>query len=275
MKKLPIGIQVYSLRDQAGEDFKGTVQAIKDAGYDFVELAGTYGHTAQDIRNMLDEVGIPALSAHVPFEELSAEKMEQTISDYITMGCKFIAIPYLMDDKRYPNEAFSDVMVQIRAIGECCKEKGVTLLYHNHEFEFEKMEDGRYVLDYMYETIPADLLQAEIDICWVNIVNERVDRYIKKYKGRCPIVHLKDYVKYGNPEQTYKPETYQEEVEEIGDDYFEFRPVGFGCQMVQDAIRAAVESDAQYLVVEQDRSVGRTPMEAMKMSRTYLKMLGQ
>ena len=70
LSKLPIAVQVYSVRDDAAADFKGTLQKLKDMGYDGVELAGLYGMTAAEVRAALDEVGIPAISAHVPYAEL-------------------------------------------------------------------------------------------------------------------------------------------------------------------------------------------------------------
>ena len=80
MAKLPVAVQVYSVREDAEKDFKGTIQKIKDIGYDAVELAGLYGMSAQEVRKVLDEVGIRALSAHVPYVELIGDT-EKTIDD--------------------------------------------------------------------------------------------------------------------------------------------------------------------------------------------------
>ena len=83
LSKLPIAVQVYSVRDDAAADFKGTLQKLKDMGYDGVELAGLYGMTAAEVRAALDEVGIPAISAHVPYAELVADP-EGTIAAYVS-----------------------------------------------------------------------------------------------------------------------------------------------------------------------------------------------
>lgn len=66
MKTLPVGVQVYSVRDDAAKDFKGTMQKLKDMGYDGVELAGLYGMEADEVRKILDEVGIPAIQRPCP-----------------------------------------------------------------------------------------------------------------------------------------------------------------------------------------------------------------
>jgi len=268
MTNLPIGVQVYSVRDYAEKDFRGTMQALKDMGYDFVELAGLYNYSADEIRQILDEVGIPAVSAHVPYVELLADPAG-TIAKYQKIGVKFIAFPYLNDDVRHGTPAFPQTLENMRKICEVAKEMGMTMLYHNHDFEFIKMEDGKYAFDYMYEAIPADLLQTEIDTCWVNVAGENPSEYIRKYAGRCPVVHLKDFYKEGKAEGMYELIGVEKKEESKG--VFEFRPVGYGLQDIPSIVKASEESGAGYLVVEQDRSIGRTSLEAVELSIKYLK----
>ena len=268
LSKLPIAVQVYSVRDDAAADFKGTIQKLKDMGYDGVELAGLYGMTATEVRAALDEVGIPAISAHVPYAELVADA-EGTIAAYKEIGVQYIAFPYLGDEDRPGAPAFEETLKNMRRICEVGKEMGITFLYHNHDFEFIKMENGQYGLDYMYDTIPADLLQTELDTCWVNVGGENPADYIRKYAGRCPVVHLKDFYKEGHAAGMYELIGITKKEEAKGT--FEFRPVGHGLQNIPSIIEAAEASGANWLVVEQDRSVGRTPMEAVQMSIEYLK----
>lgn len=273
MKKLPVGLQIYSVREDAEKDFKGTIQKVKEIGYEFAELAGLYGLTAQEVRAVLDEAGLPAVSAHVPLDLLMAD-LEKTINDYVTIGVKFIAIPHLDEDLRPGTPGFDKVMAMIPVIGKACNEKGVTLIYHNHDFEFVRMPDGRYGIDYMYETIDKSLLQSELDCCWVKVSGEDPAAYIRKYAGRCPVVHLKDFYKEGQVADMYQLIGTEAKEKKESTGKFEFRPVGYGMQSVPDLLEAAVDSGAQYLVVEQDSSVGRTSFEAVAMSRNYLKTLG-
>lgn len=275
MNKLPVAVQVYSVREDAERDFKGTLAAIKEMGYDGVELAGLYGLNPKDIGAMIKEAGLKALSAHVPYQELVAD-MAGTVDQYVAIGCEYIAVPYLVEDMRPGTPAFPEVVENIRKIGEVCKEKGITLLYHNHDFEFAKMDDGRYALDYLYDTVPASLLQTEIDTCWVNVAGENPADYVKKYTGRAPVVHLKDFYREGKPASMYEliglSEEEKEEKKKEG--VFEFRPVGSGMQDMPSILESAVAAGAKWVVVEQDFSVGRTPMEAIRMSREYLKTQG-
>lgn len=270
MNQIPVGIQVYSVRDDAAKDFKATVQALKDMGYDGVELAGLYGHTAEEIRAMLDEVGIPAISAHVPYLELIGD-MEKTVSDYKLIGCEYIAVPYLNEEYRPGTENFAEVVENIKKIGECCNRHGITLLYHNHDFEFVKMENGQYALDYLYETVNEDLLKTELDTCWVRVAGECPVGYIKKYAGRCPIVHLKDYVGEKSAHM-YELIGIQEEKKEE-EKPFQFQPVGHGVQDMPAIVATAIESGAKWVIVEQDQSLERPAMEAAKMSIDFVRSL--
>lgn len=272
MKTLPVAVQVYSVRDDAEKDFAGTMKKLKEIGYDGVELAGLYGLSPAEIKAAIEDADLVALSAHVPFQELAAD-MEGVVSQYEEIGVKFIAIPYLMEEDRPGGAKFDGNVKLFEEIAKVCKAHGIQTLYHNHDFEFMKMPDGRYALDYIYDTIPADLLQTELDTCWVNVAGEDPAAFIRKYTGRSPVVHLKDFYKEGKPANMYQLiGTDVEEQESHG--IFEFRPVGSGMQNFPSILEASLDAGAQWVVVEQDQSIGRTPMEAVTMSREYLKSLG-
>lgn len=273
MKTLPVAVQVYSVREDAEKDFKGTMQKIHDMGYDAVELAGLYGLSAQEVRSILDQVGIPAVSAHVPYQELIAD-MEGTIDKYVTIGVKYIAIPYLVEEDRPDAGNFDRTLENIRKICIACKEKGIVTLYHNHDFEFVKMPDGRYALDYMYETIPADLLQTELDTCWVNVAGENPADFVRKYSGRAPVVHLKDFIKEGRPANLYELIGTEVDKEAESAGKFEFRPVGSGMQDFPAILEASIDAGSRWVVVEQDQAYDQAPLDAIKSSREYLKTLG-
>ncbi len=272
MKTLPVAVQVYSVRDDAEKDFAGTMKKIKEIGYEGVELAGLYGHTPAEIREAVEAAGLKAVSAHVPFQELAAD-MEGTVKQYEEIGVEYIAIPYLMEEDRPGTPRFEGNVKLFEEIAKTCKAHGIQTLYHNHDFEFVKMPNGQYALDYIYSTIPADLLQTELDTCWVKVAGEDPAAYVKKYSGRAPVVHLKDFHKEGRPANMYQLiGTDVKEEESHGT--FEFRPVGHGDQDFPPILEASIEAGSKWVVVEQDQSVGRTPIEAIAMSREYLKSLG-
>ena len=269
-KTLPVGLQLYSVRDFLQQDFEGTLKKLKEMGYDYVETAGFYGLPVEKFAEGLKNAGLTAISAHVPYAEITADP-DKVIRHCKALGMKYVAIPYLDDKTRPGSEGFDGVLETIKTFGKKCADNGLTLLYHNHDFEFIKMPDGRYGLDYMYETVDASLLQTELDCCWVNVAGEIPAEYVKKYAGRCPVVHLKDFTGVKS-ENMYNLIGLKETAQETS--AFEFRPVGYGKQDVPSIIKAAIASGANYLVVEQDQPGEQTSLEAVEMSRKYLKSLG-
>ena len=267
-KTLPVGLQLYSVRDFAQKDFKDTMQKVKAMGYDYVEPAGLYGIPASEFRAVLDEVGLTAICAHVPYAEMVAD-LDKVIADYTTLGIKYIAVPYLGDDDRAGGKNYDAVLKNIAVFAKKFAQNGMTLLYHNHDFEFLKLDNGKYALDDMYDQIPE--LQTELDCCWVNVAGEDPASYIRKYAGRCPVVHLKDFTG-SKSANMYNLIGLKESAQVTST--FAFRPVGYGKQDVPSILTAAIESGANYLVVEQDNPGEQTSLEAVEMSRNYLKTLG-
>ena len=268
---LPVAIQLYSLRADAGKDFRGTLEAVKQMGYDGVEFAGLFGNAPADVQAMCEEIGLNPISAHVPLADLIANP-EKVLNDYKTVGCEYVVVPYLDAKYRETDEAFFGAVKLIASVGEAAEKIGLQLLYHNHDFEFVKI-DGKYMLDILYDTVPAKFLATELDTCWVNVGGEEPSAYVRKYTGRAPVVHLKDF--FG--------EKSDDMYELIGikanapkrPSNFEFRPVGSGLQDIPAILAASVDAGAKWVVVEQDNpSMGLTPMECAQKSREYLKTLG-
>ena len=273
MKKALIGYQVYSARDDAQKDLYGTLKALKEMGYDGVEFAGFYGHSAQEVRGMLDDLGLIGISNHLPFAQIEANMFGE-IADHLTIGCKYIAVPYLDEATRPGSAGFAHAINVIYQFGRLCREADIQLLYHNHDFEFITLS-GQYGLDFLYSSVPACVLQTEIDTCWVKYAGLDPAEYVRKYAGRCPVVHLKDYVgrRAGQPYALINADGSDDGAAKSEGD-FEFRPVGHGCQNVKSIVDAGLESGAKWFIVEQDQSVGRAPLEAAKMSRDTLFALG-
>ncbi len=271
--ELPIALQLYSVRNDMAQDFKGTLQKVKDMGYDGVEFAGLYDNSPEDIKAMCAEIGLTPISAHVPLADMLAD-VDKVISDYKTIGCEYIVVPYVTEERRPGGELFMQMVEEIRAIGEKAKAAGLVLLYHNHDFEFTKLESGEFGLDYLYNAVPADLLQTELDECWVRYAGQDPVEYLKKYSGRAPVVHLKDY--YVEGEQVGDPYALigLNEDEKKANTAFEFRPLGYGVQDVPALVKTAEEVGSKWLIVEQDQpSLGKTPIECVEMSIEYLKNL--
>lgn len=268
---LPVALQLYSVRDDFEKDMLGTLRSVKAMGYQGVEFAGLFGHSTAEIKEMLDETGLIPVSAHVPFAEMLADP-DKTFAVYKEIGCEYVVIPYLGEEDRPLSPTYSKTLMEIERIGHIAAKHGLTMLYHNHDFEFVKI-DGKYGLDIMYDTVPSTALQTELDVCWVNVGGEDPSAYVLKYTGRAPVVHLKDFSGQKNDHM------YEligiEEKGTAAPEVFEFRPVGYGLQNMPNILKASEKAGAKWVVVEQDRpSMDKTPMECAAMSRHYLSTLG-
>ena len=271
---IKLGYQIYSAREDAERNLDAVLAALRAIGYDGVEFAGFYGHAAKEVKAMLVKNNLLAVSSHVPYQTIIAD-MQGTIDYHKEIGCKFIAVPYLDEETRPGAAGFATAMRNIATFGAMCAKEGITLLYHNHDFEFVKVS-GQYGLDFLYDALPAEVLQTEIDTCWVNVAGEVPAEYIKKYAGRCPIVHLKDFVggkKEGAVLYALIKEDGSDDVKVDTQQEFDFRPVGHGVQDIPAIIAAGLESGAQWFIVEQDRSSERPALEAAKMSCDYVRSL--
>lgn len=271
MKKFPVGIQLYSLRDDMEKDFTGTLKKVKEMGYDCVEFAGLYGNSAAEVKAMCEEIGLNPLSAHVGLTEMMSDP-EGVLSCYAEIGCKFIVIPFLTSEYRPGQERYGEFVEDVKMLGKLANELGMTLCYHNHDFEFEKV-DGEYILDIIYKDIPSDLLETEIDTCWVNVGGENPSEYVKKYAGRAHILHLKDFAGRKS-ENMYALIGIDDDKKKDAPSGFEFRPVGHGYQNFPEILAAAEQAGTEWVVVEQDEpSMGKTRLECAQMSIDYLKSL--
>ncbi len=277
MAKLPVGIQLYNLRDileEHPDQFEPVMRELKAMGYDGVEFAGLYGLDPEYIRKTLDEIGLVPVSAHVPLVDMMADP--QGVADtYKKIGVKYIAVPYLPEEYRPNTDGYDEVIRIMKEIGQVMKDNGLNLEYHNHDFEFVKLPNGEFGFDDIYTRIPEDLLKVEPDTCWIKVAGQDPVKYLKKYGRRCAIVHLKDFIKEGNPKNMYKLIGLdEEESTEEDDGIFEFRPVGFGQQIWEPILNASLEIGSEWVIVEQDEHYDISALEASRRSREYLKILG-
>lgn len=276
IKNMYLGLQLYSIRDFIEKDFLGTLKKVKEMGYEGVEFAGLFGKSAAEVKSMLAESGLVGISAHVPIEELLGDT-PGVIGKYKEIGCRYIAIPWLSENRRPGNPDYQQTLSDIEAIGREADKQGIKLLYHNHDFEFVKV-NGSYALDLMYEGISAEYLGTQVDTCWANVAGVDPSEYVLKYKGRAPMVHLKDFVMPGKkPAKMYEligVEDTKTKTDEDQTEKFELRPVGYGVQNIPAILEASREAGAEWVIVEQDEpSMGKTPMECAEMSIDYLNTL--
>ena len=264
--KQPIALQLYSVREDLEQDFYGTLKKVRDMGYNGVEFAGLYGHDPVEVKQWCEELGLVAVSSHIPLSEL-LEDLDGALAHYAALGCRFVVIPYLPEEYRPGLPGFEQVLSQLKPIGEAANRRGLVLQYHNHDFEFERLEGG-YALDVLYEAAGPEYLQTQLDTCWINVAGEDPIAYLHKYAGRIPTVHMKDFS--GSKTEGMYGLLGQGEAADNGG-VFEFRALGRGRQDVPALVQAAREGGAEWFIVEQDSpSQGLTALESAKISADYL-----
>lgn len=268
------GVQLYSVRDEMGKDFAGTLRQVAALGYEGVEFAGLFGHAPEEIRGLCAELGLEPISAHVPLFDL-IDKTEETLTAYAAIGCRYVVIPHMSADFLPGHRDFYVLTENLPRVSAAAKAKGMQLLYHNHNFEFEKI-GGQWALDRMYKTFPAGVLDTEIDTCWANVGGVDPAEYVKQYAGRAPVVHLKDFWQQGHiTGKLFDLIGVEDNAPAKGpNDTFGFRPVGSGCQDMPAILAAAAEAGAGWVIVEQDEPApGDSRMDSIRKSIEYLKTL--
>ena len=266
----PIALQLYTVRANMASDFEGTMKKVKEMGYDGVEFAGLFGKSASDVKRMCEEIGLIPVSAHVPFTDMMANP--SILEAYAEIGCRYVVIPYLNEEYRPGKEKFREVIEGAKFLGEKAKALGLQLAYHNHDFEFDKIGE-EYALDVLYREVSAELLQTQLDTCWVNVGGEDPVTYIHKYSGRAEMIHLKDFVGKKS-ENMYALIGIDEDEEKNTHGKFEFRPLGKGVQNFPAILCAAKEAGTKWVIVEQDSpSMGLEPLACAQISIDYLKTL--
>ena len=274
MKKFKVGIQLYSLRDAMEKDMDSTLKTVKEMGYDYVEFAGYFGKSAEEVKAILDKYDLEAVSVHQAIG-LFEEEGQKAVDYLKTLGVKYCAIPWYNVDEFISN--WDATMDKFKNVSKLLGDNDIKLMYHNHDFELNKI-NGEYILDRLYATLPEGVIMPQLDTCWVHYAGVNPSEYIRKYSGRIEVLHLKDFVceKLGaGPVYALIDEDGNEmDKGNKEDNGFKLVPVGSGIQDWTSILAAAEDAGVEYVIVEQDSSKDRDPFDAAKMSREYLRTLG-
>ena len=276
MKNMKVALQLYSVRQAMNVDLEATLQAVKKMGYDYVEFAGYFGYSAEDLRKMLDEIGLTAISVHQKVD-LYLEKGQEAADYMKTLGVKYSAVPWYEVSKLAGTEGWDNTVKEFATVAKLLSDNGIQMCYHNHDFEFNTFE-GKYLLDILYEVFGKGEIDPELDLCWVHYAGLNPAEYLVKYADRMGIIHFKDFVcknlgggpVYALVDNNGKPQGGKSRAE-TG---FEFRPLGEGLQNFPAILEALEKTNVEYIIVEQDQSYDTPSLEAAAKSRAYLKTLG-
>ncbi len=249
---MKIGIQLYSLRDEMAKDMEKTLRRVAEMGFEFVEFAGYFGKSAEEIRLLLDKYGLEGASVHQGFDpDTTEEQYEAQIAFLKTLGVKYWGIPCMDKDNFLPGERLIKTTQGLNTLGTRLIRNGMELCYHNHDYELE-MYDGKCHLDRMFDTFDRCLVSPEFDVCWLHYGGKDPASYIRKHGSYSKIIHLQDYKMDGKA--------------------MKFTPLGEGVVDFLSIIDAIKGSRIEYLVYEKDDWYDDAFEDARK-SIAYLKSI--
>ena len=190
-KKIPIGLQLYSVRDACGKDFPGVLAALGKMGYQGVEFAGYYGRNAVQLRKMLDDNGLICCGTHTGLDTLMGNNFQRTVDFHKTLGNKYLIVPGMGGDRLGSPEAIKKTAALFTELAEKVKPLGMYVGYHAHGGDFRKF-GGETVWEILYGNAGPDvIMQMDIGNC----LGGGSDPYaiLKKFPGRSLTIHLKEH----------------------------------------------------------------------------------
>ncbi|MFO7534268.1 MAG: sugar phosphate isomerase/epimerase [Kiritimatiellia bacterium] len=244
MAKIPVGIQLYTVRQSLDLDFKGTLKQLAEMGYKGVEFAGNYGNMEPaELAAFLKELGLKCCGQHVSANDIG--NPEHKVYAY----AKALRCPYLTTSGAHLVEKdWAGTIEVYRKCGATAKSKGCMFTYHNHAQEF-KTFDGVYAEDMLLQKTDPTEVFAELDTFWIRKGGPDPVAYIAQYAGRVPQIHLKDM----NPLTCV------------------FTEVGNGLMDLKAIFKIGKKVGAKWVIVEQDTCPG-PELESARTSITNLKL---
>lgn len=190
-KQSDVGIQLYSVRTEMLNDAKGTLERLAKIGYKELESARSakgnyYGLTAKEVKKITADLGMNMRSGHVHLDE----NFQRAIDDAAEAGQQYLIVSSLPFNGQTVSN-YQKVAEAFSKAGEQCKKSNIVFGYHNHDYEFDKV-DGKVLYDILLDETDKSNVCMELDLGWVVVTgNDPVD-YFNKYPGRFPLWHLKD-----------------------------------------------------------------------------------
>ena len=266
---LPLGLQLYSVRDVLPKDYEGTLKRIAALGYREVEAAGFFGHSPSDVKQAMDHAGLHCVSAHYPLKDL-LPKLDETIQYGKDLGLEYIvcASPMLKDQSRVKepgSRAARESMTledwrwnadQFNHIGEKVNAAGMHFAYHNHTPEF-RSENGVLFYDELLKATDPSKVSMELDCGWAVVAGQKPAELLSRYPTRICMLHVKDFkLTSASTPSNPPPST------ELGHGTIDYHPI----------FEAAKKANIKHIFVEQEQ-FDMPMMEALKIDADYMRAL--
>jgi sugar phosphate isomerase/epimerase len=194
--KGPVGLQLYSLREQFAKDVPGTLDKVRDFGIKDVELAGTYGQTPEEFKAQLDSRGLKAISGHFPFEKFRDDP-ESIAKEAKALGMQYAGCAWIGHKGTFDEKSCREAAEVFNKAGEVLAKHGLKFFYHTHGYEFQPFGSDT-LFDLLLKETKPEYVSYEMDVFWIVHAGQDPVALFEKYGDRFALVHLKD-MKQGTP----------------------------------------------------------------------------
>jgi len=266
-----LGVQLYSVRDDMKKDPLGTLKQISAIGYKHVEHADYvdrkfYGYSAADFKKILSDQGLQMPSGHTRFDKEHWDEAKNdftdawkyTVEDAAIVGQHYVISPWLDESLRKNTDELKRFLELFNKNGQLCQKSGMKFGYHNHNFEFDTMIDGKRLYDIILASTDPKLVAQQMDIGNMYGAGGRPLELLKQYPGRFELLHVKDEIKSSKGDMNG----------------YESTKLGTGVIQVKDVLDLARKSGTTYYIIEQESYQGNSPVDAVKEDFTIMKNWG-
>ena len=244
-----IGLELYTVRDELARDFEGTLQRLAGLGYREVEFTDYFGRSVNAVRAAVATAGLTAPSAQVPSSELRTAYASR-VDRAKAIGHTYLVCGWVSPAERRSLSDWHSLIALFKTVGQAAHRAGLQFAYHNHDFEFARVE-GHVPYDLLLESTDPSLVQLELDVYWATKGGRNPVDLLARWPGRFPLLHLKDMA--SGP---------QHEFTELGRGIIDFRQI----------LAQARTGGVRHFYVEQDE--GRVPpFERARIGYDYLRAL--
>jgi sugar phosphate isomerase/epimerase len=246
-----IATQMYSVRKEFAEDAEGTLRRLREIGFEAVQLDGMRGNDPLKVAALLKKYHLQVAGMHIKHERFFND-VDGIIEEAYLFGCKTIFDKYIDDDEQN-EQGYRRTKATLLEVAQKLSPLGFRVGIHNPEYDYNHLVDGRKVIDFITDPVNGICIYPEPDTYWMTIAGENPVETIKKYSGRAPILHLKDY------QSGYDLNDMENNLIEVGSGEIDMKSV----------VQWGEENGVEYYCVEQDYSrIGI--FESLKIGFDYL-----
>lgn len=233
MASIKLGAQLYTLRDyiKTYEDCEATFKYLNDIGINVIQISGIGPIPAEKVAYLVEKYNMDVCVTHTSFDRMRTD-LDTVMKEHKMLGCDTLGIGAMPDEFRKDTESLNEFIKITSEIGKRMHDNGLQFAYHNHAFEFAKLDNGRRIFDVLIEDTKPEEFSFIGDTYWFQYGGVNPCDYIKKIENRMKVCHFKDY-KFAND----KPA---------------FAEIGTGNLNLDDIYNTCKATGVKYIVIEQD-----------------------